>query len=46
MGSDFGADRIGRSTAASATPAGRGIGIQRALQPLGIVPGALDKTEG
>ncbi len=47
MESDFGADRIwkvdSRLGDARKTEA---LAIQRALQPLGIVPGALDRTEG
>lgn len=45
--SDFGADRIWKvdSRLGEARKA-EAEAIQRALQPLGIVPGALDKTEG
>ena len=45
--SDFGADRIWKvdSRLGEARKA-EALAIQRALQPLGIVPGALDQTEG
>jgi len=47
MESDFGADRIWKvdSRLGDARKA-EALAIQRALQPLGIVPGALDQTEG
>jgi len=47
MESDFGADRIWKvdSRLGDARKA-EALAIQRALQPLGIVPGALDRTEG
>ena len=47
MESDFGADRIWKvdSRLGEARKA-EALAIQRALQPLGIVPGALDRTEG
>ena len=47
MESDFGADRIWKvDSRLGEARKDEALAIQRALQPLGIVPGALDKTEG
>jgi len=47
MESDFGADRIWKvDSRLGEARKSEALAIQRALQPLGIVPGALDKTEG
>lgn len=47
MESDFGADRIWKvDSRLGDARKDEAVAIQRALQPLGIVPGALDKTEG
>jgi len=47
MESDFGADRIWKvDSRLGDARKDEALTIQRALQPLGIVPGALDRTEG
>jgi hypothetical protein len=47
MESDFGADRIYKvDSRLGDARKDEALAIQRALQPLGIVPGALDRTEG
>ena len=47
MESDFGADRIWKvDSRLGDARKDEALAIQRALQPLGIVPGALDRTEG
>lgn len=47
MESDFGADRIWKvDSRLGEARKSEALAIQRALQPLGIVPGALDKTQG
>ncbi|HEV2043090.1 MAG TPA: M20/M25/M40 family metallo-hydrolase, partial [Sphingomicrobium sp.] len=47
MESDFGADRIWKvDSRLGEARKSEALAIQRALQPLGIVPGALDRTEG
>jgi hypothetical protein len=47
MESDFGADRVWKvDSRLGDARKEEALAIQRALQPLGIVPGALDRTEG